>query len=301
MKSHLLSLVFALILVIPVVAQQSTDGKVGTYIPGGPVPPAATLDGPWGTHQLFVHEYNTNQNLIFKFNDLSDYFRLASITPYINTGDFANDGFLYATGISWDNNLNQIDIRTGNSTLIGTISGVGQYSVGMAYNPTDDIMYLLTLGISGSQIYSVSLSDASTNLLATFPSVDFRTLAFDINTNALYTIDQYTDQLHRISISDWNVTMIGNVGFSLGTYFSGSDFNEKTGELYVSQYDGYDAHIYTVNTSNGTSTLQTTVPNSDFIVLAIHPSIIPVSVSIWVVLSLFALIIAGFVAKRIFF
>lgn len=289
-------------LVIPAMAQQSTKGKVGTVSPTGMVQSAKLTSTIPSVKQLFVHEYNSNQNLVYNLPELDNYYKLASVTSYINTGDFADDNYLYGTGLFWDNNLYRIDVNTGNSVSVGTFSLGYEMSVGMAFSKAFGKMYMMTVGYTGgSRLYEVNLSDASVNLLATYSTSEFATLAFDEKTNLFYTIDDNSDKLFRISPTGWGATAVGPVGFDLDYYFSGADFDDNSGKYYVSQYNGTDACIYQVSPATGLSTKLTTVGYADFIVVAVKENIVPVPVSIWIVISVFALIAIGFVVRRRFF
>ena len=179
---------------------------------------------------------------------------------------------------------------------MGVIS-LSDYSTGMAYNNNNGTMYLLT-EYSGSSIYTVSLTDASVSLQATFASHSFYTLAYDESSNLFYSVDVDTRELYSINPSGWGLTLIGTVSFDLGYYFSGSDFNDVTGEFYVSQYDDVNANIYKVNPSDASSQLVRTVANADFIVLALRNHITVVPVSVWVILSVFALIALTMLFRR---
>jgi len=302
MKKILFTLLFVSIGWFLSYAQQSTNGATGTYNPGNPFTGGSLSSLVGSNMEAFVHEYNTDNNIVFQLPSFTNPV-VVSNTFYINTGDFANDDYLYATGIYWDMNLYRIDVYNGTHTVIGQIplSGIN-YSTGMAYNRNTSTMYLLIQDdMTSSYIFNLNLTNASISLLATFPSTSFYTLAFQESTNTFFTMNRYTNELVAINGTTWATTAIGTVGFSVNTFFCGADFNDVSGELYISHYDGVDARIYQVNPNNASSELINHTTNADFIVLALRNNITAVPVSLWIGIGVFMLLVIGVVLKKRFF
>lgn len=301
MKRNLLSFIFILALALPTLAQISIDGNLGVKPANSPIQSMKLTSVMDGHEQLFVHEYWSEHNLVYNLPDLNNFFKSAPVTPYINCGDFASDGFLYATGLPWQPDLLKINIKTGVTESVGSLGISSWYSTGMAYNGIDNEMYLLISVPGASYILSIDLTTAAYEIKAYLPSYFFMTLAFDEITQNLYTVEIGSNILYSISTSTWEINEVGNLDFNLGNYFCESDFHDKTGDFYMSQYDGSSAFIHKVNPSDASSTLMTSVADANFIVLAVKNNIIPVPISIWAILSLFGLLGIGIVVRKRFF
>lgn len=308
MKKIVLISALFLISLLPLKAQQGGMGKTGSYDSSKPItgnPLSSLADYNTG---LLAHEFWTDYNVVYKIPGINNPVVVSS-SPYVNCGDFASDDYFYGTGLYWDTNLYRINILNGSYSVVGSISipiSGDYFSTGMAYNRQDDIMYLLISEYissteENSYIYSISLSNTNVSLLASYMGERFLTLAYDESSQLLFTVDDLNDQLVSINPVGWGASLVGNLSFNIDYYFSESDFNDFSGELYISHTDGANAHIYQVDPSDASSVLVNETENADFIVIAVRNNLTSVPVSIWVILSAFAMIAVGIVVKRRFF
>jgi hypothetical protein len=299
-----INLIFALILLVNFsFAQISKNGKTGSYSPQtyNNNPPLGYSEG---RIHAYVHEFYTDYNIKMDFPTFTNPYALSQ-SAYINCGDFGSDHFMYGANFFWGSgSLTKTDIRTGTTTVVGAITfpNSDEYTAGMAFDPTNNIMYVIT-GIWPNQsfLYKISLTDASTTFIKSYSGIGFQTLAFNKQNGLLYTINDLDDCLYTLLPSNGTSTKIGAVGFDMDGFFCDADFNESTNELYASHYDGFNTYISKIDPATGSSMVQATRSNADFIVFAFtsNPALVPVSY--WVIGALFVLLALGIlIRKRLF-
>ncbi len=146
--------------------------------------------------------------------------------------------------------------------VIGEMTQVGNYDPngtglsfnGLAYDPTNDIMY----GCSSTDLYTVNMTTGASSWIGNYGSPEgiMIAIAFD-STGNLYGIELITDSLYSINLTNGIATPIGSgLGIDIN-YAQDMAFDFDTGILYISAYTISpikEGALYTCNTITGTAT-----------------------------------------------
>jgi len=175
---------------------------------------------------------------------------------------FAMD-FDLAANVLWgiDNatrEIGQINVATGAFTPVSTINpplpGTA-FVVGMSFDPTSALVYLLVQNQSGATLHTVVLATGAKTDVATMGggfvdiSIDAGGQMFGLNivgASRLYRIDKVTGL----------ATSVGNTGMTLAITNMGLDFDYSDGTLYGCVRDTLAmGHLIRINTTTGAATI----------------------------------------------
>jgi len=146
---------------------------------------AATLVGAYGDSTLVMHglEYHWVNNTLYG----------------------ASNGSLYT-----------IDRTTGVATLVGA-TGVTSF-MNLCYVPTTNTMYAsingVTTGGPQDSWYSIDVSTGAATLIGSYApaATNINGLAYDVETDTIYAVDNTTHNLYTVNRATGQVTTIGNFG-----------------------------------------------------------------------------------------
>ena len=128
-----------------------------------------------------------------------------------------------------DNTLITIDITTGVFTNVATITGItgGQTITGVAYDETNDIMYLGTTNITSSELYTLDVSTGAATLVGVIGQSGL--IALGVNcAGEMYSVDLVTDDLWSIDPGTGAGTSVGPLGIDIN-FCQDIDFDATTG------------------------------------------------------------------------
>jgi hypothetical protein len=132
------------------------------------------------------------------------------------------------------------------------------------YSNSASSLFFFDLGLS-AVIYSATITGLG---VATVTGVAHDTSSGDIYLSANTGLN--TDQLFRVPFSATAAVAIGAMPISDAfSYISDIDFDGATGNLYAMSF--YHRDFYTVNLSNGATTLVSTGPHRDTTAMALNP------------------------------
>jgi len=147
--------------------------------------------------------------------------------------------------------------------VVGDMTQVGSYDPegtgllsfnGLAYDPTDDIMY----GCNSSSLFTVDMNNGSSNWIGNFGISKgiMIAIAFD-NSGNLFGIELITDSLYSIDPTTGIASQIGSgLGININ-YAQDMAFDFDTGILYLSAYTvtpETEGALYTCDTNTGVAT-----------------------------------------------
>jgi hypothetical protein len=180
----------------------------------------------------------------------------------------AHVGVMYAASGTPTSQLYSINLVSGTPTLIGP-TNVTEIQ-GMAVRPTTGEIYGTLSSSSNTSIYRVSVQYGDALLVRTVPVANMRAIAFSPG-DTLYGATT-SGRLYRINLSTGDTVGIGT---SYGIVYSSLSFSPTSRTLWgsIRPPTGVRDRIYTVNTSNGATTL---IGSTGFAVttagIAFHPS-----------------------------
>lgn len=170
-------------------------------------------------------------------------------------GDWAN-GIWYACQYS-TNVLLTADPATGVPTNIGTMRGANM--TGLAFDVTSGTMYASayndTIPIPASELYSVNLGTASTEIVGTMTNGLVIGIACDMIGN-MYAIDIINDNLLSVNTETGAATEIGTLGIDIN-FAQDIAFDRDNDILYGTLYNNGTGSggLYEINVSTGEATL----------------------------------------------
>ena len=161
----------------------------------------------------------------------------------------AHAGVMYATSAAPTSQLYTINTATGAATPIGA-TGISDIQ-GLAIRPISKELFGVVTSASNTTLYRVSIEQGDALFAATIPIGNMQTIVFS-GGDTLYG-GSLTGSLYRIDVSTGDTAFVGS---AQGVAYSGLSFSPNTSVLWgsVRGFIGRD-RIYTVNTSNGDTTL----------------------------------------------
>ncbi|NLU39153.1 MAG: hypothetical protein GXX78_09730 [Bacteroidales bacterium] len=306
MKKFFSSL-FVLLIVASAFAQYGV--KIQKPFTGSASSITPTLDGVSldGT-KMYAYDFLSYYFLSLDLPGYNNMTYVNSSSVYIGGADFDNEGNLYCIQAS-SNVLYKEDLETGTFTSLGTITGIPtSFLVGLAYDNQTGTMYCLQTywGTSGS-LYTIDLNTLTATLVGTITGMtNGEGLAFNAEDRMLYgfNFQSAQSQLLKINPATAAATVVGTttsfLNYASG-WFGDCDFNDETGELIFSTFDGSTTTttIWSIDASNCTAASVGTVSNAQ-LVLAINTTGKPVPVKGYYFILVF-LIPIGIIIRRRFF
>ncbi|MDH3268072.1 MAG: T9SS type A sorting domain-containing protein [Ignavibacteria bacterium] len=176
----------------------------------------------------------------------------------VQGGDIGPGGLYYGT--QNNNTLVTIDLTTGVFANVATITGVtaGQTITGVAYDETNNIMYLGSTDITTSQIFTLDITTGVASLVGSVGQPGLIGLAVNC-TGQIYSLDLVQDNLWSIDPSTGVGTAIGPLGIDIN-FCQDPDFDAATGQLWFAAYAG-TGQLGTVDLTTGAFTLVAALPS----------------------------------------
>jgi len=184
----------------------------------------------------------------------------------VQGGDFGPGGAYYGTQNNTD--LITIDIGTGAFATVATITGItaGQTITGVAYDETNDIMYLGTTDITTSELYTLDVGTGAATLVGAIGQAGL--IALGVNcAGEMYSVDLVTDDLWSIDPGTGVGTSVGPLGIDIN-FCQDIDFDATTGDLWFAAYSA-DGQLGTVDLTTGAFTLVAPLTGSEFCSFAV--------------------------------
>lgn len=146
--------------------------------------------------------------------------------------------------------LYEIDMLTGVKTPIGTVSPNASTSAGLAYDRTNQIMYLTSTG--NDSLYTLDIATGTATLVGFYgdASVFMHGLEYDDSTGNLYGVSSHNNGLYLIDKNTGVASLIGTSGL---TSFTNLGYNSDTNVMYASN-SGADS-FYIMDRATGAVTL----------------------------------------------
>jgi hypothetical protein len=176
-----------------------------------------------------------------------------SLQPFGADFDNVHTDFFYVMNYP-DNGLYTVDVASGASTFIGTLTGMtaGQSMAGMACDKTTGIMYISTTSISASDIYTVDLTTGALTLIGTTGIPGLIEIAID-GTGTMYGWDIVSDVSYIIDKSTGASTLLGPLGYDLN-YAQGGNWDPVADVIYLAAYTT-GGNLMTLDKTTGALTL----------------------------------------------
>ncbi len=148
--------------------------------------------------------------------------------------------------------LYEIDITTGATTSIGTVSSNASTTAGLAYDASTGTLYLSSTG--NDSLYTLDLTTGTATLVGSYgdPTIVMHGLEFDDSTMTLYAASGTSgsnNNLFDVNTSTGLATLIGPTGV---TSFTNLGYNSDTNVLYGTN-SGADS-FYSVDRATGAMT-----------------------------------------------
>ena len=159
-----------------------------------------------------------------------------------------NMGTLYGVDVA-TNSLVAINESTGQLNLVGSTGINFPNTVGLAYDPGNDVLYATSNGIAAN-LYTVNRLTGIASQVGPL-GVNIPGLAFDPTTESLYGVSGQTNSLYIINTSTGETNLLGELG--INTSFCGLAYDAASGELYLS--DPSSDSLYSINRNDGSATL----------------------------------------------
>ncbi|MFG0327424.1 MAG: GC-type dockerin domain-anchored protein [Phycisphaerales bacterium JB037] len=177
-----------------------------------------------------------------------------------NTNAMAFDGNTNTISVATEtgDNLLAVDGADFSFSVIGTITGVPTGMYGMAFDESTNTLY--GVDQTNGQLYRVNTSTAAATPIGSATGLVLGGLAFDSSTGTLYAADDSTvpSRLVRLNTTTGAATVVGSFGSGL-TDVDALAYCDDTDTLLAFN-DGSNDSVYTVNRSNGSASLLTSVP-----------------------------------------
>ncbi|MCI0452491.1 MAG: choice-of-anchor D domain-containing protein, partial [Candidatus Latescibacteria bacterium] len=155
---------------------------------------------------------------------------------WIWAGDFGADDYAYAYAVDEFNQFMQIDTTSGAQTILGTITPFGgEIWTGMAFDPTDGMMYATSTDVSASSFYAIDVTVPSATRIGSVGFPGLIALAID-DQGVAFSYDIVTDEMLTIDKTTGIGTVLGSLGFD-ANFGQGMGFDAESGQLYLAAFN----------------------------------------------------------------
>lgn len=187
-------------------------------------------------------------------------------TPFTNLGTFTaptfassmtkgGDGVYYLTDNGPPGALYSFDPGTGAVTFIASLSGNSEGPNGIAFNPADNMYYM----IGSTAFYSVDVGTGAATLIGNtgVSGALFIDLCFDA-AGVCYSYDLVTDAAYTIDPTTGVATQLGPLGFD-ANFGQGMSYDMETSTIYLSAFNNgtFTGQLRTMDPGTGSTTLIT--------------------------------------------
>lgn len=170
---------------------------------------------------------------------LDEFTAAGDVTANYLCGDFGDNGYFYA--LSLDNTLDRIDRVTGEVTVVGaSVPATGHLWSGLAFRPTNNVMYAVSSDISNSILYAIDLYTGNAAPIAeiktpTGAPVQFVTWLAINEEGEFFIHDLLNDELLTTTTAGESTLVNDNIGLfdPRIIFFQDADFDDATGNLNV--------------------------------------------------------------------
>lgn len=171
-------------------------------------------------------------------------------------GDFLNadPSVMYVLDY-YTNNLYWLDTTTAAAAPIGPAIPVeGEWWTGMT-SAADGTLYASSSSTVSSTLYTIDPDSGAATPIGPIDSPCIIAIAINYNGD-MYGLDICTDELVKIDPDTGQITPIGPIGFN-ASYAQGMDFDEDTGILYLTAFNGntYQGELRIADLHTGNTTL----------------------------------------------
>lgn len=165
------------------------------------------------------------------------------------------DGVYYLTDNGPPGALYSFDTGTGVVTLLTALSGNSEGPNGIAFNPADNVYYM----IGSTAFYSVDVGTGVATLIGNtgVAGALFIDLCFDA-AGVCYSYDLVTDAAYTINTGTGVATLLGPLGYD-ANFGQGMSYDMETSTIYLSAFNNgtFTGQLRTMDPSTGSTTLIT--------------------------------------------
>jgi hypothetical protein len=152
--------------------------------------------------------------------------------------------------------LYQLNIVTGDITLVGSIWGMGyELPNGISYNPTDSTYYIC----SSAALYSIDINTLFVTRIGSFGILGgaMIDLCFDAN-GVCFAYDVGLDNAYTLDVYTATPTLLGPLGYS-ANYVQGMSYDYETNTIYLSAFNSetQTGQLRTMDPTTGYTSLLT--------------------------------------------
>ncbi len=175
---------------------------------------------------------------------------------FIWGGDFGGDDAAFAYAVDDLNQFMQIDTINGDQTILGTIVPFGgEIWTGMAFDPTEGLMYATSTDVFASSFYVIDVTVPSATRIGSVGFPGIIAVAVD-DEGAVFAHDIVTDELVSIDKTTGTGTAIGSLGYD-ANFGQGMGFDAESGQLYLAAFNNasFQAELRLADRTTGATTL----------------------------------------------
>ena len=209
-----------------------------------------------GVGSAFSTDASFGQATRFNLNTPEVLNFVGSVPSFIWAGDFGGDDNAFAYAVNDGNQFMQIDTTSGAETILGTIVPYSDETwTGMAFDPSNGLMYATSTDIFQSSLYVIDVTVPSATRVGAIGFPGIIALAVD-DTGAMFAHDIVTDELVSIDKTTGIGTTIGSLGFD-ANYGQGMAFDKDSGQLYLAAFNNvtFQAELRVADRTTGATAL----------------------------------------------